>query len=103
MRASSRKSRAVGRRWLFEDAVADGVGLALCMVALSCLIGGVFLVMRPDRNGVDSFGSVDSRDPGVICNTYGEGHVVCSEAPPGVKRYREAQRARAARERGKTP
>ncbi len=37
----------------------------------------------------DPFGSVHSRDPGVICNTYGEGHLVCSAAPPGVKRYRE--------------
>ena len=37
----------------------------------------------------DPFGSVHSSDPGVICNKYGEGHLVCSAAPPGVKRYRE--------------
>ena len=73
------------------------------MIAVSCVIGAMLLLLKPNTEHFDSFGSLDSRDPGVVCNSYGEGHVVCSEAPPGVKRYREAQRARAKREKSGAP
>lgn len=85
------------------ETLREPAGLVICIAAVGLLIGGIIFLVRPEPRNYDIFGSAHARDPGVICNTYGEGHTVCMAAPPNVKKFREDHRRRREQEKATAP
>ena len=80
------------RKRIFIETLREPVGVLICIAGVGALIGAVVFVVRPQPRNYDIFASWHARDPGVICNTYGEGHTVCMAAPPNVRKYRKDRR-----------
>ena len=80
------------RYYAFRLREARGAVLLLGTILslLTALIVYLAFVTGP---GADIFNHGLSRQPDVVCNTYGEGADVCFPAPDGVKKYREDVRA----------
>lgn len=79
---------------LIQAKLVGPVGLAVAVGAISVLIGVFVIVVRPNPERFDPWGSAHSDDPAIYCRTYGEGGTVCSEVPKGVRDFRERQAAK---------